>query len=33
LEDIFATYLATQPEEFGLRAAVLYYGLFDTPEE
>jgi dienelactone hydrolase len=29
----FATYLATQPEELGLRAAVLYYGLFDTPED
>jgi dienelactone hydrolase len=29
----FATYLATQPEGIGIRAAVLYYGLFDTPND
>lgn len=29
----FATYLASQAEEPGIRAAVLYYGLFDTPKE
>ena len=29
----FATYLATQPEEMEIRAAILYYGLFDTPKD
>ncbi len=29
----FVTYLATLPEEHGIRAAVLYYGLFDTPKD
>jgi dienelactone hydrolase len=29
----FSTYLATQPKGIEIRAAVLYYGLFDTPED